>query len=93
VVGQLVVTPSQVTEPVPTVQLMVPEQVFVWEDAEQKSSQGRGEQMKSSEQALLQFTDAVHPSAAAGAGRTAASTRASTNSGRTDETILFMASP
>jgi hypothetical protein len=92
VVGQLVVTPSQVTELAPTEQVVVPEQVFVWEDAEQKSSQGRGEQVKSREQALLQLTDAVHP-AAAGAGRTAASTTASTNSGRTDETILFMASP
>jgi hypothetical protein len=81
-----------VTEPDPTEHVVAPEQVFVWEPTEQKSSQGRGEQVKSREQALLQLTDAVHP-ATAGAGRITASTTASTSSGRTDETILFMASP
>jgi hypothetical protein len=40
VVGQLLVTPSQVTEFVPTVQDEVPEQVTVWDDAEQERSQG-----------------------------------------------------
>jgi hypothetical protein len=40
VVGQLVVTPSQVTEAVPTEQVLAPVQEIVWEYAPQVSSQG-----------------------------------------------------
>jgi hypothetical protein len=90
VVEQLLVTPSQVTEEVPTVQVVVPLQETVWEGAEQKSSQGRGEQMRSSVQALLQLWDAVHP-ATAGAGSRAAMTKARSISGRMDDRIFFMA--
>jgi hypothetical protein len=92
VVGQLLVTPSQVTEVAPTVQVVAPVQETVCEGAEQKSSQGRGEQMSSSVQALLQFTDAVHP-ATAGAGSRAAITKASSSIGSTDDRVLFMVSP
>jgi hypothetical protein len=92
VVGQLLVTPSQVTDVAPTVQVVAPVQETVWEGAEQKSSQGRGEQVNSREQALLQFRDAVHP-AEAGAGSRAAITKASSSMGRTDDRVLFMVSP
>ena len=71
VVGQERGTPSQVTEDVPTEQLVEPLQVRVDAGAEQarKQSLPAGGQLTRTEQALLQVRVAVHPVAMAGDGR------------------------
>jgi len=62
VVGQDLVTPSQVTDFVPTLQVLAPVQERVWDQKVQPISQGGYGygQTRLIEQVLLQFTVAVH---------------------------------
>lgn len=62
-VGQLVVVPSQVTELVPTVQVVVPEQETVLDGKVQPISHPF-RQTTLTVQKLLQLSDAVHPATA-----------------------------
>jgi hypothetical protein len=70
-VGQEWATPSQVTDDVPTEQLVAPLQVRVDAGAEQERKQElpAGGQLTRAEQASLQVRVAVHPVAMAGDGR------------------------
>jgi len=91
VVGQLLVTPSQVTDFSPTLHVLVPVQVSVWEVEVQPISQGGYGygQTRLVEQALLQFTEAVHCCAPAADARPRTSNAAAT-AGRN---ALFMGNP
>jgi hypothetical protein len=91
VVGQLLVTPSQVTDFVPTLHVLAPVQVSVWEGEEQPISQGGYGygQTRLTEQALLQFTVAVHCCAPAADARP----RTSNAAAKMGRNALFIGTP
>jgi hypothetical protein len=88
--GQLTVVPSQVTEPVPTVQLAAPEQETVVDGKKVQLISHPFRQTTLTPQKLLQLSDAVHP-ATAGTGMSA--TRTAMVRRRAKRNLRIMESP